>query len=432
MRLLALNHFFAQDIQSLATSGYPGVEIRTIEYDQLRRLAMDILPPLATAGLGAMDDPRFLSEREEWASRLGSIINRAYDRWAFDALIAPSDLFFYVRDLPEVCHALGVTFGVVQKETTISPVTMEKDSRAIMKAAPPIADWMTCCSERNRSFWERCGWTGENITVTGQPRFDFYSQQERWPSRRNIAPTVLFFSYDLFAYHPTSIDSKPLGAWDDLHRQTEGALWDLARRGWKVQIKPHPQQSRDARWERIGEALRTLPRKSVEIIPSNADTRRLIVAADVVLGFQSTALIEAMTLGRPVIYTGWDPEANRLEDKLIPFPQWEGPVLVVRDSTALVRTVEGTRGTRMADADLQKAQGIIHESLGPVDGNASRRTLDSVAGFVRSFTTRGPNRPGPTRNGVTARSILRRHRLYERAYYFFRRRGEVQECRRLI
>ena len=46
------------------------------------------------------------------------------------------------------------------------------------------------------------------------------------------------------------------------------------------------------------------------MVDPQADVRPLIVAADVTVGFQSTALLEAMLAGRPVLYTGWDQAAG--------------------------------------------------------------------------------------------------------------------------
>ena len=68
------------------------------------------------------------------------------------------------------------------------------------------------------------------------------------------------------------------------------------------------------------------------VAPASADARRLILAADVVVGFQTTAMIEAAVAGKPVVYTGWDPEERRLADRLTPFDEIDPPITVVRDA----------------------------------------------------------------------------------------------------
>jgi hypothetical protein len=52
---------------------------------------------------------------------------------------------------------------VVQKETTISPDTMEDHSLIVGEFAPFVSDYMTVCSERHREFWLRAGVDGGRV-----------------------------------------------------------------------------------------------------------------------------------------------------------------------------------------------------------------------------------------------------------------------------
>lgn len=433
MRLLVLNHFFGQDIQSLASCSYPDLEIRIVEYEALRGPAMRVLPRRATDGLGALDDQLYATERRVWEAYLRGLVRSAYRRWPFDAFISPSDTFFYVRDVPAICHEIGVPFVVIQKETTISSATMDRHSQALRRAAPPIADWMTCCSERNKEFWERCGHSSDIIEVTGQPRFDFYRHPDRWPERMAASPpTVLFLSYEPSAYHPTE---GVLGAgrpWALLHRQTEDALWELARRGWKVRIKPHPQQQLDADWQRLKQAASALPSGSVELLAGDADTREVIVTSDVVVGFQSTALIEALSVGRPVIYTGWDREAQLLSNELIPFPEWEGPVRVVRDERALPATIEHALEATLDSNQQQMANRIIDTFLGPIDGESSERALSSISKYIERHAVYCGEQAISRRGQLLKESFTRHMRASDIKRFTTGWRSSVPGCKRLI
>lgn len=386
MRLLVLDHFFQQDIDALRAAGGDDFEIRTLDYNDLRREAMRVFPDSFASGLEAPNEPRYDNLRSRWSRVLRDIIRSEYRRWSFDALIVPSDIFFYVRDAPLICHRLGIPFIVIQKETTISNHTMRVHSKEVERWAPPIADWMTCCSERHKEFWLRCGMNADLIEVTGQPRFDYYRQPERWPARADDMPTVLFFSYEFSAYYPTAPgESVGLETWRDLHLETESQLWKLASKGWRVMIKPHPQQDFANERRRMEETIRPLPRGSVQFIPHDTDTREAITSADVVVGFQTTALIEALTIGRPVIYTGWDTEAGRVAGDLIPFPDWEGPVIVVKDRENLAAAIELANGEHLSERDTRAAEKVIQNYLGPVDGRAAERALLSVARFTAEF-----------------------------------------------
>jgi hypothetical protein len=111
----------------------------------------------------------------------------------------------------------------------------------VRRYAPPIADHMTMCSNRHRTYSIRSGAAPESIDVTGQPRFDVYAHPDRWPQQFPFGdggPALVFLSYMAGLYHVEGEEPR----WAQMHRETEEGLWELARRGWRVVVKPHPQQ----------------------------------------------------------------------------------------------------------------------------------------------------------------------------------------------
>ena len=278
MRLLILDHFFSQDIESLEAALAPGDELRVLDYDVLRSEALRMFPPEVASGLEAFTRPEHDQARQRYARKLRDLLADEFSRQPFDAFVSPSDTFFYVRAAPEACHELGVPFLVVQKETTISNLIMATTD-TLRSHASPIADHMTVCGDRLRDFWLRAGIDARAITVTGQPRFDFYRDPDRWPDQLpygdDAAPTLLFFSYHIDHHHPTQGQGVPV--WERQHRETEEQLWDLAQRGWRVLVKPHPQQPWQAARKGMRREAGELLGKSVFLIEPRADARRLVV-----------------------------------------------------------------------------------------------------------------------------------------------------------
>jgi CDP-Glycerol:Poly(glycerophosphate) glycerophosphotransferase len=314
---------------------------------------------------------------------LAEILEDRFAQAPFDALVVPSDVFFYVRAAPAACHRIGVPFLCAQKETTISPNTMREHAERVRRFAPPIADHMTVCSEHHKQFWVRAGAQPATITVTGQPRFDMLCGAAAAPRQDRSGPTVLFLSYFVDAYHPSDGQGEP--AWARMHRETEEALWALAREGWRVQVKPHPQQPVGELRAQIRAAVGPLWGERVILVDPVADVRPLLLGADVVVGFQSTAMLEAMVAGRPTLYTAWDAEARRLSAELIPFAEWGDVIDVVTSAGALADTVRAARGRRCTSAELDRRRAIAGELLGPLDGQASRRTLATLGEQVRAW-----------------------------------------------
>jgi hypothetical protein len=419
VRFLVLEHHFAQDIDALRCAAGAELELDVIPFELLRSEALRVLPQEVATGLRAFAKPELEGARRRYAAILREILEDRFTAAPFDAVVMPSDTFFYVRSVPQVAHALGVPFLVAQKETTISEYTMREHAEEMRRYSPPLADRMTVCSERHRSFWVRAGGAPERIVVTGQPRFDFYLRPSEWPTDVPFGdggPSVLFLSYAVDAYHPGE-GRDGASTWSALHSQTERGLYELARRGWRVLIKPHPQQRLEAvrEWrERAG----ALWGRRVFLVNPRADVRPLIVAADVTVGFQSTALLEAMLAGRPGLYTAWDEEAMSLGHELIPFHEWDDAIAVVRRADSLAESVASARGQQCAAGALQRRREIAERYLGPLDGLAAERTVAvlrdeadrwaaSRGAGERELRERLARRRVPLRPGRRGRSLLR-------------------------
>lgn len=388
MRLLVLDHFFSQDIESLAAALEAGDSLRTLDYDVLRSEALRVLPEDVADGLEPFARPEYEPQRRHFTAVLRGILEEEFMRSPYDAFVSPSDIFFYVRAAPEICHDLGVPFLVVQKETTISGLIMDF-ADTVRAYAPPIADHTTVCGERLEEFWIRAGADAGTISVIGQPRFDFYRHPERWPALSGYGsegPVALFFSYHLDHHHPTEGQGIPV--WKTLHQETEDQLWQLARRGWRVLVKPHPQQPWQAERRRIRRQVGELLDDRVFLVDPLADARKLIAGSDVIVGFQSTALIEAMLARKPIVYTGWDEEAKSLSSQLIPFAEWPELIHVVEDRDAMVGVVEAARGSSYSDEQAAAADEIVERYLGRIEGDAAKRTVAVLRGAVAEWERR--------------------------------------------
>lgn len=402
MRLLTLDHYFGQDLEALASAGGDEIRFDIVPFEDLRSEALRVFPIEVATGLEAFARPELEPARRRYGAILREILEDRFTSAPYDAIVMPSDIFFYVRAVPPVAHALGVPFLVVQKETTISELTMREHSQLVKRFAPPLADRMTVCSERHRQFWIRAGAEPDKVVVTGQPRFDIYSKADEPAAGRasGDAPTVLFLSYAVDAYHPG--EGRGTSAWDQLHRQTEEGLHELARRGWRVLVKPHPQQDLEAvgQWQaRAGE----LWGGRIVLVDPDTDARKLILAADVVVGFQTTALLEAMLAGRPVVYTGWDEQATAMGRDLIPFADWGDVITVQRDRHELADVVASLRNIGYSDAALSRRREIAEHYLGPLDGGASGRTLTVIADEVASWARRRDGQQEELRRRLAAR-----------------------------
>ncbi|MGH7721286.1 MAG: hypothetical protein ACRENL_00435 [Candidatus Dormibacteria bacterium] len=379
VRLLAMDHFFDQDLRALES--HPELDVRRFPYQRLRGPALRLMGQAVANWLEAYTDPHLERARRRYAAWVEREVQRLYLERAFDVLVLPSDTFFYVRSLVDGAHLLGLPTVVVQKETTISPDAMAVHSQSIRASAPFIADFMTVCSGRHREFWMHAGADGDRIEVTGQPRFDLYATpRPRTPSART---RVLFLTYELDAYVGGVRDDATTTTWKLLRDGTEEVLLAGVSTGaCEVVVKCHPQQNHRIEASRLARFAGVAWNRGLSLADADADTRELIMAADVVVGFQTTALYEAVAARRMAVYAAWGADYRRFRDGLIRFD--EAPSECVRQATSpeqLAKFVLGDMTPRAGGCEEW-----YEEALGPIDGHAT----DRVAARLRAIAEAWP------------------------------------------
>lgn len=415
MKVLILDHHFSQDIESLKRAMPERTVLRTISPLYFAWRAQRYLPPkvFLIPGLEEYTRPEYSRHRERWARAARQALHEIYQIYPFDVFIAPSDTFFHVRDVVTACRELGVPFLIVQKETTRPAYFMEHTSRQVGRLFPFIGDFMTVCSERHKQFWLNADTPAAKIEVTGQPRFDFYQQPALWRSREDLGlpldagrKLLLFLSYFPDVYSAWIPDGRSL-SWHDLRRETQEVLIEFAKtRSCDLLVKPHPQQNT----EDIAEEAEFLARiagnawdKHVFLLPRNIDTRHLIVNADVIIGFQTTALLEAMAAGKETIYTRWSKELAKLEDRLIAFHEYSPALRCALSPEDLRKHVEEACASVPGSRNDRLLREAVEEHLGPVDGHASDRTWAIIARELAHY-------PPLTKEQQALRSLLAQER----------------------
>jgi hypothetical protein len=348
---------------------------RVIPYWRLRNAANRYLPGDVQHGLSAYARSDLADARARFAEWTRTELRHLYREWPFDVFLLPSDAFYYARELPDACHALGIPLVIAQKETTITEYFISEHAPDVKQHAPFVSDVMTVCSELHKRFWIAAGTDPERIVVTGQPRFDVYADPPAaldWPSigLARHPRTLVFLSFDTDAYLLDEAD-RAIG-WRDLRSDIEQAIAAAAADGWRVLVKLHPLQDEAAERER----LRTQFGSMIELVPSTTDTRLLLLLVDAVVGFQTTALYEAMMAGKPVAYSAWGSLYERFAPNLIPFESRGDLLDVLRSIDELRRWLKAPPIPDPEQAAQRKA--FIEATLGPVDGEASQRTLEVI------------------------------------------------------
>jgi hypothetical protein len=374
MRILAFDHFFWQDLDELSLIAEPEHEVIRISYQRWHQVARKFFPTSAFDGISnayQADMSECWKKYEAWVRKETAWIMSAYRPNLF---VTPSDVFFYLRPFITAFKEFGLNTFVMQKETTISPLVMDMHSVEIGRYVPFMSDFMTVCSERHKEFWLRAGVRSDLVAVTGQPRFDIYASASGHLSSDARQPKkILYLSYDDTAYLPSDLGAEFEGSWKAQRHETEKVLEKISSTH-EVTVKKHPQQS-------VGDNS-----LGPRVINADrfADTRQLIIAADVVVGFQTTALYEAAAAGKPVIYAAWGEVFEQNRESLIRFDASKDLLTHAESPNQLMTLLSKPL------SDLKKANeaglSLVSEELGPIDGHATERTWDLMQSFFSDIS----------------------------------------------
>lgn len=381
--LIVVNHVFEQDIEALELANHT-FNFVVLSAFLLRHVGTSMFPS-SVESFRVYNSRELESTRKRYrkvADRFAKRLKKTYNPVA---VIAPSDNFFYVRELIPALRELGVPYYVVDKEGTICPAYFVHFADYIRENCPLIADHILVWSERQRLFWEKTGVVPSKITVVGQPRSDFWRQPERWLARKDLGipglrtdtKIVLFFTYDPWAYTPDYMIEKGEMHWDVLRQQTHDALFSFAKEHPELDfiVKAHPQQldRRAIQGEIDGYGVR-----NVFLVTGSILSNHLIVNADCIVGFQTTALIESMLTKKPIIYTFWDEARTKWANDLIPFHTTKG-VTIAESPESLKQAVLNAMANPAMTSEQQEARNaFVGEYLQLVDGHCSERTLQTL------------------------------------------------------
>jgi hypothetical protein len=316
---LIVNHYFDQDIAWLRRAA-TDVAVYELPYIAFIEAASAVLPPEAERFPGYYA-PELTPARERFRDRTAGIFDGVAKVFPYDVVVSTSDLFWWAREFQPVLRDRGIPYFVIEKEGLMTPYFYEHYSREFGEHCPPIADHHLVWSERQSYFWRLCGQDPDRISVVGQPRSDFWRHAELWPSRADLGlplregrPLVVFFSYEVFFYLSWEMFLRGEFTWEPLRNHTNAAIVAAAKRNPDVDfvVKLHPQQ------EDSGLDSSELP-SNLRIVGGSRLGNPLLLTADVLVMFQSTATIEAMFRDIPIVYPFFGESVDRHIESLLPF-----------------------------------------------------------------------------------------------------------------
>lgn len=382
--ILIVNHFFDQDVHALSRANR-NYNLVVIDAPRLFRGARLFFSEAVQKLMAPYDstDPRCLSK---YRRECGLILENLVERFDPALIVTPSDVFYWIRELIVVARDRGIATVVIDKEGTISPYDFDAEANRIKNYAPFMSEHIFVWSERQREFWGKVGVDTAGITVIGQPRSDLlYHERNNDLDKyfRKWQRLVTFLSYMDNAYIPAKLMQDEQLVWGEMRDQSHDEIHRLAceHTEFNFIIKTHPQQSD------LNDLRQKYERENLRVIGGSAVAYELLRRSELIIAFQTTAVIEAMLLNKRLIYTYWDPLIPRLEKDLLPFQEAPG-VVVARSLKAFRETCDlffagDNSPFEFTATEVEARAEFVSKYLYKPDGRVCDRFFEAVGRYVK-------------------------------------------------
>jgi hypothetical protein len=395
---------FTEDV--LASLG-GGSEFKVIKPwdNSIKGLAHGILPSYLDDNFYLTEDAQAIALKKKYREFLAAMWCKLERYVKFDAVVTGNYGYYAERELAIVLEEMGIPFIAMHKENLKSPGRIEFSKTIYRDRRGPFGGRRILVyneGERALQIEARVA-SPEKITVCGMPRLD---RVHEW--RRNNAgkqrsadrrPQVLLFSFTPKAVLPRigrrpqagfvgnaeSIEkSLEILSWEELSRQTHQATLQLAKENPEIDVVIKSKlrlRERSEMYRMLSEDTK-LP-DNLEIVVGG-DPLDLIKKSDVVCGFNTTGLLEALASGKPVVVPRF---AEALDPKMQPYivdlenaaEYAESPGELV----TLLRRHALSRKTMPLELNSTQ-QRVLVRWVGNPDGHAGERVRSAVLSEIRS------------------------------------------------
>ena len=232
----------------------------------------------------------------------------------------------YTLELVQSFHDSGWVTIVYDREGTVTKRRLDHIPQIISRQAS-TCDYILTYNETHKNFFEKVfslsSINSPEIIVMGNPASDEWFHDTGFDisntkKQKSGEKKILFFAFGEFSYvYDTEYLRGKNEVWRSLLQDIHDVFTDYLTENPKhcLWYKRGPKGNRDY-WPGSEKLLGIA---NACLIPSNANSNQLIKDCDVVVAFQTTALIDAMHTDKVIIYCAWGDIYEELKNDLIDF-----------------------------------------------------------------------------------------------------------------
>ncbi len=250
-----------------------------------------------------------------------------------DLFILPKLHDDWIIEFISALKTQGIPILVNERESVNTPKRMETAPQYFRDYVKSEVDSLCCCNQTHFEFWKLAGHPVDKMCILGDIKSDYWSHPERWQSLRQVHPNLredrvklLFFAFGkktYLNYYYDEIDKDI--EWTELNRDFHDVIKSVLKKyKGKVQViyKTGAKLQRD-----LFDGFDDFEKEIKEAyslddfiyLDSNYSSLDLIRNSSIVMGFQTTAIIEGLFTDKPVVTGGWGKYFDLTKDTLLPF-----------------------------------------------------------------------------------------------------------------
>lgn len=375
-KILIINHFFSGEIKALTQikEEFSDVEFLIIKPEPFFSEIIHLYPQ-TVRNAGIEYNSNKLINLHQKSFKISNKIYKTIKKYFnFNCVLTPSDSFYWLREFISICKTNKIPVIVSDKEGTISPYSFETEPYRIKNLFPPISDYYLVWSQRQKEFWIKAGVKANQITITGSPRSDiFINMKKKNPTN------IIFFDFDLDAYiniidwNKVNYDGER--NWRYLRTAMRNSAKIIAREFSDINIilKCHPQQAN------LDFDTDLLNIKNIKII-RGGEISEMLSESFAVVGFQTTALMEAVLAKIPTFYIAWGKLYDIISKFLLPFHEEGYGMILCKSETELIEKI-GKTIRRTQDLSMPNSE-KLNIFFNYADGNCSKRLLSEIKKII--------------------------------------------------
>ncbi len=359
--------------------------------------------------------PRYQEGRRRFEAYCAAVAALLQRHYGVDVFLMPKLNDDWTLDLITALRKLDIRLVVDDREGTITRKRMETVPPRLRELLDVHFELMTVHNSLHRDLFVASGLDPDRIVVNGAPQSDYWHRPDLWQSRSQIDPRlrddrilVLYFSFGPQTYLNFYYGDEPRD-WSPLCTDYHDVIARILERyGDRVQLvyKFGGKPLRDLFVDYTDFKRRIAPYAAKNIIVETNVAHSafdLIANADIVVGFQTSGMIEAMFRDKPIVHGAWGGLFDDIKDTLLPLHRT--PALTFADSKealwdALASLIDDPGGFALTDEIAAARKSFRETYFHQPDGRVSARLLDYCKGIAKGVEAPGEmGRPhiGPPR-----------------------------------